>query len=120
MSDDTPIFLRLNFHGHPRFGPGKAALLEQIRDRGSITKAGKAMGMSYKRAWSLVEEMNGMFATPLVESARGGVDGGGARLTGQGLAVLADYRTLERKTAETGATEIARIAAALRDMSERK
>ncbi len=120
MTDNRPIFLRLNFDGHPRFGPGKAALLELIRDQGSITRAGKAMGMSYKRAWSLVEEMNAMFVAPLVESSRGGADGGGARLTVAGAAVLAAYRALEQKAAQAGADEIATLNRLLADMSEKK
>ncbi|MCX7300725.1 MAG: LysR family transcriptional regulator [Rhodobacterales bacterium] len=120
MSEDSPIFLRLNFDGRPRFGPGKAALLEVIRDQGSITRAGKAMGMSYKRAWSLVEEMNGMFAEPLVESSRGGADGGGARLTQAGVTVLAAYRALEQKAAEAGVAEMAVLRGLLGDMSERR
>lgn len=120
MTDRNPIFLRLNFDGHPRFGPGKAALLEHIRDEGSITRAGKAMGMSYKRAWTLVEEMNGMFVAPLVDSVRGGPDGGGARLTEAGVTVLAAYRGMEQKAAVAGAKEISVMKALLSDMSGKK
>jgi molybdate transport system regulatory protein len=115
-----PIFLRLNFDGFPRFGPGKAALLEHIRDQGSITRAGKAMGMSYKRAWSLVEEMNTMFTAPLVESSRGGADGGGARLTETGTSVLLAYRSIEQKSAVAGAEELVVLQGLLSDMSAQK
>ncbi|WP_349293822.1 LysR family transcriptional regulator [Gemmobacter sp. 24YEA27] len=72
------FFLRLYFD-NAMVGPGKAELLEHIRETGSISAAGRAMGMSYKRAWMLVEELNAAFASPLVASARGG-SGGGARI----------------------------------------
>ena len=75
-----------------RLGPGKADLLEQIAATGSISAAGRAMGMSYKRAWSLVEEMNAAFSSPLVLSARGGSGGGGASLSETGERVLTLYR----------------------------
>ncbi|RBI86827.1 ModE family transcriptional regulator [Rhodosalinus halophilus] len=101
-------------------GPGKADLLERIRDTGSIAGAGRAMAMSYKRAWSLVEELNAAFREPLVERARGGAGGGGARLTPAGAAVLAHYRKLEAITAEAGAAEIEAIRGLLSDMSSEK
>ena len=66
------------------FGPGKAELLERIRDTGSIAAAGRQMKMSYTRAWGLVEEMNRHFASPLVASAKGGAERGGAQLTDLG------------------------------------
>ena len=98
-------------------GPGKADLLERIRATGSIAAAGRAMDMSYKRAWSLVEEMNAAFREPLVESVRGGARGGGARLTDTGEAVLAHYRKLEEIAAEAGAARLAALRSMLRDMS---
>ena len=93
------IFLRV-FLGPDMIGPGKAALLEGIARSGSISAAGRDMGMSYKRAWSLVETMNAMFAAPLVASARGGPGGGGAVLTETGHAVLALYRRIEADAAD--------------------
>lgn len=116
------LFLRLYFDG-AMFGPGKAELLRGIRDSGSISAAGRAMGMSYKRAWSLVEEMNAAFTLPLVESARGGAGGGGARLTEAGGAVLARYEALLAATRKAGAEDLAALAAMLRangDMSDGK
>ena len=80
-------------------GPGKADLLDAIDAAGSITGAARRMGMSYRRAWLLVETMNGCFRKPLVETARGGPHGGGARLTGLGKDVLARYRAMEAKAA---------------------
>ena len=101
-------------------GPGKADLLELIRTTGSIAAAGRAMSMSYKRAWMLVEEMNAAFREPLVESSRGGQRGGGAWLTDAGSRVLAHYRQLEGIEFKAGASEIAAIRAMLRpDQVER-
>ena len=76
-------------------GPGKAELLEWLERTGSISAAAKAMGLSYRRAWMLVDTMNRCFATPLVETAHGGAKGGGAKVTEAGRAALADYRRAE-------------------------
>ena len=95
-------------------GPGKADLLERIGETGSIAAAGRAMGMSYKRAWMLVETMNSIFAEPLVASSRGGSAGGGAELTEAGRRVLSLYRSLEKRTLEAGGTEIEAICALLK------
>jgi len=75
-------------------GPGKADLLEAIAREGSISGAGRAMGMSYRRAWLLVDTMNRCFATPVVETHPGGGKNAGAKLTQQGAAALAAYRGL--------------------------
>ena len=99
-------------------GPGKVDLLEYIRETGSIAAAGRAMAMSYKRAWSLVEELNSAFKAPLVDSIRGGSHGGGARLTSAGESVLENYRKLEEITAEAGAKRIDAIRSMLREMSD--
>lgn len=101
-------------------GPGKADLLERIRETGSIAAAGRGMKMSYKRAWMLVEEMNRAFRDPLVDSSRGGVQGGGARLTAAGEAVLAQYRLLQATMAEAGAAHMGQLQAMLRDMPDGK
>ncbi|MCL4189264.1 MAG: LysR family transcriptional regulator [Rhodobacteraceae bacterium] len=98
-------------------GPGKAELLEGIRQTGSIAAAGRRMTMSYKRAWMLVEEMNRAFRDPLVASTRGGAKGGGAQLTEAGEAVLANYRKLEDILAEAGAARIGALRSMLRDGS---
>lgn len=114
------LSLRIVFGDEAMLGPGKAELLERIRDTGSISAAGRAMKMSYKRAWMLVEEMNAAFRAPLVDSARGGVGGGGARLTDEGRAVLALYREVEVAAAMAGAAQIAALQARLRDISGEK
>jgi molybdate transport system regulatory protein len=77
-------------------GPGKADLLDAIAREGSISAAGRAMGMSYRRTWLLVDAMNRCWDLPLVGTAAGGTGGGGARLTELGTSVLAHYRDLER------------------------
>lgn len=96
-------------------GPGKADLLAFIAEEGSIAAACRRMGMSYKRAWLLVEELNAAFRAPLVVGARGGPGGGGASLTPEGEAVLVAFRQLETRIAEDGGGEIAAIRALLRE-----
>ncbi|OAB54966.1 LysR family transcriptional regulator [Phormidium willei BDU 130791] len=96
-------------------GPGKADLLDAIDREGSITRAAKAMGMSYRRAWLLVETMNACFTAPLVEAARGGSGGGGAGLTELGREVLARYRALEEKAAAAVAGDLADFSRLLAD-----
>ena len=78
-------------------GPGKADLLEAIAREGSISAAGRAMGMSYRRAWLLVDTMNRCFAKPLVEAHPGGGKNAGAKLTPEGAAALAAYRALSEQ-----------------------
>ena len=103
------LFLRVFLTEAGMIGPGKAALLEGIARHGSISAAGREMGMSYKRAWSLVETMNAMFARPLVESARGGPGGGRAALTTTGREVLALYRRIEADAAAAAAPALAAL-----------
>ena len=114
-TDAAHLRIRILLGDGAMLGPGKADLLEGIRATGSSAAAGRGMGMSYKRAWSLVEEMNRAFREPLVASTRGGAQGGGARLTGTGEAVLANYRRLEEIMAEAGAARIAALRALLRE-----
>jgi len=112
--------IRIVFGDDAMLGPGKADLLERIRETGSIAAAGRTMSMSYKRAWMLVEEMNGAFRDPLVASSRGGAKGGGARLTEAGETVLANYRKLEEIMAEAGAARIGILRSMLRDIPDQK
>src|SRR5713101_6159055 len=92
------------FESGARIGPGKAALLESIRDTGSISAAARDMGMPYKRAWLLLDSMNRAFREPVVEAVTGGTHGGGAILTPFGAAVLARYRRM-LAAAEAASTE---------------
>jgi molybdate transport system regulatory protein len=89
------ISLRLGFAGDHALGPGKIRLLELIGETGSISAAGRAMKMSYRRAWMLVDELNHMFREVLVEARPGGARGGGARLTPTGTDVVRRYRAIE-------------------------
>ncbi len=98
----TTLRLRILFDD-AMIGPGKAELLERIRDTGSIAAAGRQMGMSYKRAWMLVEVMNAAFQEPLVVSTRGGPGGGGAQVTEAGMRVLGLYHDIV-ETARNAAT----------------
>lgn len=87
--------------GEIALGPGKADLLDAIATHGSISAAARALGLSYRRAWLMVDTMNRLFADPPVETARGGP--GGARLTPAGKALLAEYRTLQQALAAAAA-----------------
>ncbi|HJS87799.1 MAG TPA: LysR family transcriptional regulator [Acetobacteraceae bacterium] len=114
------LHLRVVLGGAVAIGPGKAELLERVAETGSIAAAGRRMGMSYKRAWSLAEEMNAMFAGPLVEAAKGGAGGGGAALTPLGARVLAAFRRLESEAAAAGESDLAELQAALRPLARRE
>jgi molybdate transport system regulatory protein len=86
-------------------GPGKADLLEAIDQEGSISGAGRRLGMSYRRTWLLVDAMNRCWVLPLVETTAGGGQQRGARLTGCGREVLEAYRTLEKTLAEAARSD---------------
>lgn len=101
--------LRFTLRKGIAFGPGKADLLQGIRDTGSIAAAGRRMKMSYTRAWGLVNEMNTEFRSPLVESAKGGAVRGGATLTPLGENVLERYRRMERAAAHAVAADLAAL-----------
>lgn len=106
--------LRVVLDDDVAIGPGKADLLEGIRETGSISAAGRRMGMSYKRAWLHVEALNGAFREPLVTATRGGRAQGGAALTGAGEEVLTRYRAMEGKTSEVVAPDVAALRLLLR------
>jgi len=90
-------------------GPGKIALLEAIRDTRSITAAAKSIGMSYRRAWVLVDELNGSLASAAVESAIGGERGGGSTLTALGAELIDVYRRIEATAARACAKDLGRL-----------
>ena len=108
--DRLGLHLRVVLRDGVAVRPGRAELLEGIREHGSITAAGRASGMSYKRAWALIESMNTGLREPLVEASRGGAVGGGTRLTAAGEMVLALYRRIEAAASAASAPEIDRLA----------
>ena len=95
-------------------GPGKVDLLEAIASAGSISGAARAMGMSYRRAWLLVEELNQSLAEPAVSTATGGVQGGGARLTPVGEQIIACYRRIEETARQAAADDLDALMGLLR------
>lgn len=101
--------MRLVLRRGVAFGPGKADLLEEIGRTGSIAAAGRALGMSYTRAWSLVEAMNREFRAPLVMRSKGGASRGGATLTGLGSEVLARFRRLDAAAQRAVARDLAAL-----------
>jgi molybdate transport system regulatory protein len=107
------VRLRLRLAPGIDLGPGKADLLEGIRETGSISAAGRRMRMSYKRAWQLIDELNSLFDTPLVAASTGGSGGGGASLTRRGRDVLARYRRMH-------AACVAAVAGDLRFLCEHR
>ncbi len=95
-----------------RVGPGKIDLLEQIEELGSISAAARTMGMSYRRAWELVDELARSFGRPVVTTQMGGSGGGGALLTPLGRDLVVQYRAIERKAQRAARQHLARLRAA--------
>src|SRR5262245_64338636 len=107
------LTIRVNLGEYGSLGPGKIALMEHISKHGSISSAGKEMGMSYRRAWLLVDEINNMFREPLVEKQMGGAGGGGSRLTKLGRDVVGRYRAIEGAAAMIPAADLRALKASL-------
>jgi molybdate transport system regulatory protein len=112
---EPKIIFRIQFEPEGRLGRGKIALLCHIRETGSISAGGRAMDMSYRRAWLLVDEMNRLFREPVVESQRGGKQGGGAMLTPFGEALIAHFHAMEEKARAALANDISWIVGNLAD-----
>ena len=100
------LSVRIDLDSEGRIGPGKIRLLENIQSCGSISAAGRAMDMSYKRAWDLVDEINRICRHPAVERQTGGRNGGGAVLTPFGMSLVARYRKIERDAASAVRKEL--------------
>jgi molybdate transport system regulatory protein len=98
------------FDSGARIGSGKFRLLQSIHESGSISGAARDMGMSYKRAWVLLDSINQAFTEPVVQTSPGGVGGGGARLTPFGLEVLARYRKITERAAALAVDDLAVLA----------
>jgi molybdate transport system regulatory protein len=106
-SESLPhLSVRIDLDTEGRIGPGKIQLLENIRSHGSISAAGRAMDMSYKRAWDLVDEINRICRQAAVERQTGGRNGGGAILTPFGRSLVARYRKIERAAASAVRKEL--------------
>ncbi len=103
------VTIRIDLGPHGAVGPGKVRLLELIGETGSISAAGRTMGMSYRRAWMLIAGMNQCFREPVVETKLGGSRGGGAALTRLGRDLVGHYRALELAAAKVGADRLAAI-----------
>lgn len=110
MTNNPCVVVRVVLGADTRLGPGKADLLQNIDETGSIAAAGRRMGMSYKRAWYLIDTMNASFRAPVVTSVKGGNARGGARLTETGRAVLTIYRRMEAKARRATARDLAVLA----------
>jgi len=95
-------------------GPGKAELIERIAETGSISAAARAMGMSYRRAWQLVEALNAAYKEPVVVTAIGGQKGGGAQVTPHGNRLAAEFRAMEDKASAAIAADLKRFTRHLR------
>lgn len=118
----TRTGLRLRIYVKPdvMMGPGRAELLEGIRDTGSIAAAGRRMSMSYKRAWSLIETMNQEFGSDVVSGSKGGAHGGGSSLTPLGEELLTRYRKMEAATQEAIRSDLAALTRKLSVIAAKK
>jgi molybdate transport system regulatory protein len=105
------LSLRIDLDPEKRIGPGKIQLLENIRTHGSISAAGRAMNISYRRAWRLAGEMNRICGQPVVETHEGGKHGGGAKLTPIGMSLVAHYRNIERSVESATRQELIALRA---------
>jgi molybdate transport system regulatory protein len=114
----TRLTLRVDLGGDRAIGPGKIRLLEAIRDTGSITKAGLALGMSYRRAWLLVDDMNNCFREPVIAAQAGGSHGGGAALTPFGTKLIDQYRAIEAEAHSATAARLRELEAACKGTKE--
>lgn len=105
-ADKTSLHLRIDFGGERSIGPGKIRLLELIAETGSISAAGRALEMSYRQAWLLVDELNRMFREPVVVAQTGGGGGGGAAVTETGNDIVRLYRDMQRRAHDASTPEI--------------
>src|SRR5215470_19551330 len=105
------VTIRIDLSDHGAIGPGKIRLLELVGESGSISAAGRAMKMSYRRAWMLIDGLNRCFRIPVVATQLGGTRGGGAVLTELGHDLIARYRTVERAAAKVSASDLAALDA---------
>jgi molybdate transport system regulatory protein len=108
------LTLRVDLGPKQSIGPGKMRLLDAIAETGSISSAGRALGMSYRRAWMLIDDLNSSFSRKVVSTTLGGKEGGGAKLTAFGLEVVKRYRAIESDAAKATRANVAFLARAMR------
>lgn len=113
------LSIRIDILPAGRLGPGKVLLLERIAEYGSISAAGRSMGMSYKRAWQLVAALNELFSEPVVDAHIGGRNGGATSLTALGKSVIENYRLAEREAARAASSQIDAIQSASKQRRSR-
>ncbi len=114
------IAVRVAFGDRGSLGPGKARLMELIAEKGSIAAAGKALGMSYKRAWSLAESLNSSFKGPLIAVQHGGAKGGGAVLTDLGREIVGHFRAIEEAAAIAARADLDALSRLLAEPLDRQ
>ncbi len=109
------LTVRIDFGSDRALGPGKVRLLEAIHKTGSISQAGRSLGMSYRRAWLLVDDLNRCFRQPVVTTQPGGARGGGAALTRFGRELIKKYRSIELQAAAAAEKQLRDLKISLRN-----
>ena len=120
MAGYPGLLLRILSAKNPAMGPGKARLVALIAESGSISAAARKMGMSYRRAWQLVEQLNNSFDQPVVLTAIGGKRGGGAVVTDFGKRLVAGYHGMEAKASAAIAADLEEFSAHLRKAAAKR
>jgi molybdate transport system regulatory protein len=113
------LTVRVDFGSDRALGPGKIRLLEAIHETGSISQAGRALDMSYRRAWLLVDDMNYCFREPVVATQPGGAQGGGAALTPFGRKLIEKYRAIETQATTAAKRQLHDLETSLRNRARR-
>ena len=118
-AEKTSLHLRIDFSGERSIGPGKVRLLELINETGSISAAGRALAMSYRQAWLLIDELNKMFRAPVVTAQTGGGGGGGEVVTETGNDIVRLYREMERRAYGASISEMRSLARLLTSSADK-
>lgn len=107
------VRLRIDFGPQSSIGPGKIALLEHIEASGSLSQAARDLGMSYRRAWLLLDDLNHALGEPVITTSVGGAGGGGAQVTGFGRKLIASYRDVEHASQDVAAERLSWLGSSL-------
>lgn len=110
MKTSTALRIRVDLAPGCSVGPGKVSLLEAIEREGSLSVAAQSIGMSYRRAWDLLADLNRSFREPVVATVVGGTQGGGAQVTKFGHALMKAFRAVEREALKVATTRMRRFA----------